>query len=71
MARIVSIQVGWPAVHGEPGAVEVAGEPTVLLDRPCPDWSIARAFGVMRTRSRRPAEAAQLAAVPALSAAWR
>jgi MOSC domain-containing protein YiiM len=49
----------------------VAGLPIVLLERPCPDWTIARASQVMRRRSVDREEASRLRQVPSLSAAWR
>lgn len=42
-----------------------------LLERPEPKWTIARATAALRHRRTNPAEAAALAAVPALSEAWR
>ena len=42
-----------------------------LLDRPYPQWTIARAARVKRERTRHPDDAAQLAACPALLADWR
>jgi MOSC domain-containing protein YiiM len=49
----------------------VTGEPVVLVERPTPDWTIARAFQAMRGRGTDRAEAARLRDVPSLSAAWR
>jgi MOSC domain-containing protein YiiM len=49
----------------------VAGEPLLLLDRPSPEWTIARAFQAMRQRSTCREEAASLRRVPALSVGWR
>ena len=51
---------------------EVApGEAIVLLERPFPEWTVARAFRVMRQRTIERDEAAALRAVPTLSDAWR
>jgi MOSC domain-containing protein YiiM len=61
---------GWYLRVLEEGEV-VADAPIILLERPCPEWTIARAFSAMRRRSADPVEAARLRAVPALSAAWR
>jgi MOSC domain-containing protein YiiM len=47
-----------------------AGMDVQLLERPTPDWSIARATSTMQRAVDRDA-AAQLAAVPSLSVAWR
>jgi MOSC domain-containing protein YiiM len=49
----------------------VAGEPVVLLDRPSPEWSVARATRAMQQRARDAAEVRALLAVAALSDAWR
>jgi MOSC domain-containing protein YiiM len=49
----------------------VAGAPVVLLERPSPDWPVARATSAMRGRSGDRAEADRLLEVPSLSAAWR
>jgi MOSC domain-containing protein YiiM len=49
----------------------VAGEPVALVERPSPEWSIARTTQAMRQRTTNPAEAAALVEVAALSAAWR
>ncbi len=48
----------------------VAGEPVELVDRPTPDWTVARAFQAMRGRVADRAEAARLLGVPSLSVAW-
>jgi MOSC domain-containing protein YiiM len=61
---------GWYLRVVEEGEV-AAGAPVILLQRPWPEWTIARAFAAMRGRSTDFTEAAQLRAVPALSAAWR
>jgi MOSC domain-containing protein YiiM len=61
---------GWYMRVLDEGEV-VASEPITLLDRPCPDWTIARAFEVMNHRASDRGQAAVLAAVPALSKAWR
>jgi MOSC domain-containing protein YiiM len=49
----------------------VAGEPIVLLERPFPDWTVARASRAMLDRSTDRVEAAALRDVPTLSDAWR
>lgn len=61
---------GWYLRVLEEGDVE-AGAPMRLVARPCPEWTIARAFAVMSHRRSRLDEAASLARVPALSEAWR
>ena len=48
-----------------------AGEPIVLLERPFPEWTVARAFRAMRQRRIDPDEAAALREVPTLSDSWR
>src|SRR6266851_5776636 len=49
----------------------VVGEPVELLERPSPEWTVARATRAMRQRTTDHAEAAALLAVPTLSEAWR
>src|SRR5262249_19179569 len=61
---------GWYMRVLEEGEVE-AGQPITLLERPCAEWTIARAFRAMNERAKNPAEAANLARVPALSVSWR
>ena len=61
---------GWYLRVLDEGEVE-AGQQVVLLDRPCPEWSIRRAFNAMRHRSSDREEAVRLRAIPALSSAWR
>jgi MOSC domain-containing protein YiiM len=48
-----------------------AGDAVELQERPCPEWTITRAFAVMGHRLRNRKEASSLARVPALSSAWR
>jgi MOSC domain-containing protein YiiM len=48
-----------------------AGQPVVLASRPNAGWSIRRCTAVMAERTSVPREAAALAALPALSDAWR
>ena len=47
------------------------GEPVVLQERPAADWTVSRATRAMHRRRSAPDEAAALAALPALSEAWR
>jgi MOSC domain-containing protein YiiM len=61
---------GWYMRVLDEGEV-VAGEPVELLERPSPDWTIARATQAMRQRTINRAEAAALVGVPSLSDAWR
>jgi MOSC domain-containing protein YiiM len=49
----------------------VAGAPVVLLERPSPEWTVARATSAMRGRSTDRAEADRLLEIPSLSSAWR
>ena len=63
-------RTGWYLRVLEEGEVE-ANLPIVLLDRPHPEWTVARAFAAMRDRKADPATAAELAAIPALAADWR
>lgn len=47
------------------------GQPLLLLDRPFPEWTIARANAVMHDRQGDREAAAALTACPLLSANWR
>jgi MOSC domain-containing protein YiiM len=47
------------------------GDSVTLLERPTPEWSVARATSTMRERLTHPDEAARLLEVSSLSAAWR
>lgn len=59
---------GWYVRVLVPGWVE-AGNPVQVVDRPYPQWTVARAAVVRRTGT--PAERALLAACPALIDDWR
>jgi MOSC domain-containing protein YiiM len=48
-----------------------AGTPIELVERPHPEWSVARASDLLYHRKDDLAAAAELAALPELSAAWR
>lgn len=48
-----------------------AGDPFVLIERPEPGWTVARANNVMHHQKTDLALAADLAAVPTLSASWQ
>ncbi len=61
---------GWYMRVLDEGVV-VAGEPCTLLERPSPDWPIARAMRAMRQRTTNRAAAAALSELPSLSEAWR
>src|SRR5206468_1859741 len=63
-------RTGWYLRVLRPGQVR-ALDPVELLDRPRPDWPVARAGAVMRDRHRNPDDAALLAEVPELAARWR
>ena len=52
------------------GTVE-PGVAMVLVERPFPEWTVARVTAVMRGRQGDPATAARLAACPLLSVGWR
>ncbi|MFQ5905633.1 MAG: 3-alpha domain-containing protein [bacterium] len=43
----------------------------ILLERPFPQWTVARASEIMRHRREGPEAAVELAACPLLSARWR
>ncbi len=61
---------GWYFRVLEPGDVE-AGATFTLVDRPHPDWSLARANDVMHHRKQDAEAAAALAALPPLAESWR
>jgi MOSC domain-containing protein YiiM len=61
---------GWYMRVLQPGLLE-AGQPFEREANPHPEWSVTRAAQVMRARLERPAEAAALASLPALSPGWR
>jgi MOSC domain-containing protein YiiM len=61
---------GWYLRVLAEGAVE-AGQPLELVERPCPEWSIARATSVTRRRAHDRDAADRLAEVPALAESWR
>lgn len=61
---------GWYLRVLVPGAVE-AGQELRLLERPRPEWSVARAHDLMHHRRDDRAAARALAACPELSATWR
>ena len=63
-------RTGWYLRVLQEGEIE-ANLPIVLLDRPHPEWTVARAFAAMRDRKADPATAAELAAIPTLAADWR
>lgn len=65
-----NLRHGWYVRVLEEGAVGL-GDALELLDRPHPEWSVARVSQTMRDRKHERAAAAQLAAVPALSPEWR
>lgn len=48
-----------------------AGEPLTLVERPHPDWTVARANRVMHSDKADLESAAALAALPTLSASWK
>lgn len=61
---------GWYLAVVRPGTVE-AGMPVRFLDRPYPQWTVARTARVMWERANRPEEAALLATCPSLISEWR
>ena len=48
-----------------------AGTPLELIERSHPDWTVSRASAIFYHRRDNPAAAAELAALPELSTAWR
>lgn len=71
-ARILRTgRTGWYLRVLSPNPAPIAAPAPILLEhRPNPTWSVARASHV-RHFSKQPAELAELAALPELSAAWR
>lgn len=63
-------RTGWYFRVLREGEVE-AGLSLVLIDRPCPEWTVGAANQVMHLRKRDLAAARALAACPALSTRWR
>lgn len=63
-------RTGWYARVLREGVLR-AGDALTLVDRPHPEWSVALATELLRPGNGREAEAAALARVPALAAAWR
>ena len=61
---------GWYARVLDEGEV-APGDTIVLIERPFPEWTVARAFRVMRQRTVERDEAAALRDVPTLSDSWR
>lgn len=61
---------GWYVRVLREGTVE-AGQPLVLIDRPHPEWTVARANDIMQGREKNPAVRAAFAACPALSPRWK
>ncbi len=63
-------RTGWYARVLDEGAVE-AGLSIELLERPHPEWTVARASATIPRRRVDPATAADLASLPPLSEAWK
>jgi MOSC domain-containing protein YiiM len=61
---------GWYLRVLQPGAAE-AGMDIALAERPHPQWTVARAVQTMYARKVQPARAAELSALPELSARWK
>lgn len=67
---IETTRCGWYLRVLEEGRVG-AGDEIRLADRPHPDWSVSRAFGVRMHWRERLDEAAELAGLPELSLSWK
>lgn len=63
-------RTGWYFRTLTEGAV-AAGMPLILVARPHPEWTVERANHVMHLEKADPGEAAELAAIPLLSASWQ
>lgn len=66
---VTSGRTGWYLRVIEEGHVE-AGLPVALIERPNPDWTLARANQIMHHRKSDLHAALELAAVPGISNAW-
>jgi MOSC domain-containing protein YiiM len=63
-------RTGWYLRVLEEGEVQ-PGQPLTLLERPYPEWTVAKATQVMRRRAQDRAAAGELADCAALAASWR
>lgn len=61
---------GWYLRVLQEGPIE-AGQPVTLLERPHPEWTVARAMAVARARKKDPAQALRLSECAALSERWK
>lgn len=64
-----SLRTGWYLRVLETGVVQT-GDAIVLLERPCPDWTLARLLALIRDRTTDPSQLAEVLALP-LPDAWR
>ncbi|NOZ27173.1 MAG: MOSC domain-containing protein [Chloroflexi bacterium] len=70
-ARVVETgRIGWYLRVLAEGYVE-AGMPVTLLERPFPQWTVARAMAVVQNRRQDREAALELASCPVLSQEWR
>jgi MOSC domain-containing protein YiiM len=65
-----ALRIGWYLRVLREGSVE-AGMTLELIERPCPQWTVARAFRVYNDRRLHPAAAAVLGKCEPLSSEWR
>lgn len=72
MARAVqqSLRTGWYYRVLEEGEL-LAGDNLVLVERPCPDWSLRRLLHVLYVDRLDTGALAAMAALPALAGSWR
>jgi MOSC domain-containing protein YiiM len=72
MAHLIqkSLRTGWYYRVVRTGAIRV-GDPIILQARPNPGWTVRRVTEARFTATIAPALAAEIAALPALSASWR
>ena len=72
MARRVqaSARTGWYYRVIETGSI-AAGDRLSLVERPCPDWPLARLLRVLYVDTQDRAALAAMAALPALAQSWR
>ena len=63
-------RTGWYARVLQEGVVQ-AGDALILVHRPHPEWTVARANELLHAKQGRDEEAKAFAALPELAAAWR
>ncbi len=65
-----SARGGWYYRVVEPGMVS-PGDPVILAERPCPDWTVARLFATLFTRAGSKSGLEELVSQKRLATSWR